>query len=88
MRESAHLSLCKSTEVHEKQERSSARTDIQRYAHAFSDAMSLNFVLLALGCVLSLFLPNENRSRGALDAAEQDQLLAVCERRSGIALPE
>jgi hypothetical protein len=50
--------------------------------------MSLNFVLLALGCVLSLFLPNENRSRAALDAAEQDQLLAVCERRSGIALPE
>jgi hypothetical protein len=32
-----------------------------RYPHAFSDAMVLNVVLLALGCVLSLFPPNETR---------------------------
>ena len=38
-----------------------ARTDIQGYAHAFSDAMALNVMLLALGCILSLFLPNETR---------------------------
>jgi MFS family permease len=37
------------------------RTDIHSYAHAFSDAMALNVVLLALGCVLSLCLPNETR---------------------------
>jgi MFS family permease len=38
------------------------RTDIRSYAHAFSDAMALNVVLLALGCILSLFLPNEART--------------------------
>jgi EmrB/QacA subfamily drug resistance transporter len=36
------------------------QTDMQAYARAFSDSMALNVALLGLGCVLSLFLPNES----------------------------
>jgi EmrB/QacA subfamily drug resistance transporter len=37
----------------------STKTDIQSYAHAFSDALFWNVALLALGCALSLLLPLE-----------------------------
>jgi EmrB/QacA subfamily drug resistance transporter len=36
-----------------------ARTGLQAYARAFSDAMALNVALLVLGCALSLRLPSE-----------------------------
>ena len=36
-----------------------ARTGLQAYARAFSNAMAMNVALLVLGCALSLCLPRE-----------------------------